>query len=459
LRDGAISAETTNIIGVSPSYGIDDPSGRRSSSGNPMSWRDTIGQISRLSSLLMFAASVGLAAPLLAITRRQSFAFCIYGRTRSGKTIATLVGSSVIGIGQTDNLIGWNIKDARLEERLAEFRDLIFPIDDLSTMSGGNKEKYLHIRNIAYRVSQGWTTARHSSFTRANEGIHGGWRCIVLTSSEKSVREMATEAKVERQQGEALRLIDTPAIFEGLDHIFDRLAPDVQIQDLKSWRDNTFANIVTDCQASHGAVLESYLQKLITADFDVDKMVQESIATFAHHVFDPADDVVARDVAGKFGIVYAGGLLGIRFGIVPWQRDELLDAIAKCYRGARNLLPDEGVAMRQGLAILEARLKKLVRVKSLSKEQVASTDWEKVDGYRSRPRGQDRYIIKREAFNALFATAAQKDLVLKWLIENGRITTAVAKSGGASAVRKPKEQFIWPDDERRRSYEITFPRD
>jgi uncharacterized protein (DUF927 family) len=124
----------------------------------------------------MFAASTSLAAPLLAITGYQSFVFFLYHKTRSGKTIATLVGSSVIGIGKVGNLISWNNTDARLEQRLSEFNDLLFPIDDLSTMKEkSKKEKYLRIRETAYRVTQGWATGRHSSF---NEGAHSGWRCI-----------------------------------------------------------------------------------------------------------------------------------------------------------------------------------------------------------------------------------------------------------------------------------------
>jgi hypothetical protein len=57
LPDGAISAETTNVIGVSPSYATSDPCGRRTSSGDLTKWRDTVGQIYRLSSLAMFATS------------------------------------------------------------------------------------------------------------------------------------------------------------------------------------------------------------------------------------------------------------------------------------------------------------------------------------------------------------------------------------------------------------------
>jgi uncharacterized protein (DUF927 family) len=226
LPDGAISAKTTNIIGVSPSYRIDDPSGRRTSSGNLTSWRDTVGRTSRLSSLFMLTTSANLAAPLLALLGHQSFALCVHGRTRSGKTIATVLGSSTIGVQQPENLISWNLTDTRLEERLSEFNDLAFPIDDLSTMMGSDKEKYLRIREIAYRVSQGWATGRSAAFTRVHEGVHGGWRCIVLTSSEKSIRDIAAALKIERQHGETLRLIDVPATLDGLDHIFDRLPSD-----------------------------------------------------------------------------------------------------------------------------------------------------------------------------------------------------------------------------------------
>jgi hypothetical protein len=275
----------------------------------------------------------------------------------------------------------------------------------------------------------------------------------MLTSTEKSIRDMATEAKVERQHGETLRLIDVPAVFDGSDNIFDRASSPTQ--DPK-WRDRTFANIAADCEANHGTALRPYLEKIITADFSVREMAQQAVGSFAEHVADVGDDVVARDVARKFGLVYAGGLLGIQFGIVPWQQDELLDAIAKCYRGARNLLPDEGVALRKGLASLQTRLSGLARAKLLKRQ--ASTDWDKLDGYWRRKPGQVRYIIKREVFNALFSTTAQMTLVLQHLIQNGQITMAVAKGGGASAARIPKKQFIWPDDQRRRSYEIVFPR-
>ena len=92
------------------------------------------------------------------------------------------MGASVIGMARIDDLMTWNIKDARLEERIAEFNDMLFAIDDISIMKGRDKEKYLRIRDLAYGISQGFATGRHSSFTKAHGGVHGSWRCIALTS-------------------------------------------------------------------------------------------------------------------------------------------------------------------------------------------------------------------------------------------------------------------------------------
>jgi putative DNA primase/helicase len=399
LPDCAISANTTAIIGVSPSYARGEPGGHRARRGDLTSWRDTVGELSRLSSLTMFSVSTALAAPLLSITGGESFAFNMYGRTRSGKTIATLVAASLIGIGRRENLLSWNITEARLEERLAEFNDLVFPIDDLSKMKGNDREKCVRLHDIAYGVSHGRATDRHSSFVTSNPGTYRGWRCVMLTSAEKSIRAITEKAGVEREQGETLRWIDVPATFDNRVHILDRA--EAATQRSKENRDRVFANIATDCEANHGAAIEEYVGRIINAEFDVREKAGAAIASFVHHVADSNDGTVTRDVAAKFGLVYAGGLLGIKFGIVLWQQEELLDAIAKCYRGARDLLPDEGVALRQGLALLMGRLGGLPRRKVLQAN--GATDWRKIDGYRVRRDGRDRYVIRREKCSTGFS--------------------------------------------------------
>ena len=455
LVDGVIGNAATKIIGVNQANSIDDPSGRLSRSGGWKSWRDTVAEQARLSTILMFGISVALAAPLLAIINRPSFSICLFGRTRVGKSIATLLGASIIGIARIDDLITWNIKDARLEERISEFNDALFPIDDLSNMKGSDKEKYLRIRDVAYRISQGWSTARHSSFTAAHGGVHASWRSILLTSSERSIRELARAVKLERQHGEAVRLMDVPAVFDGLDHIFDRLPEDFDKGNFQDRKKDTFKNIADACEKNHGKAFRKYIKALIADRVELKGYIEAKIAYFVEHVCDEFDGDVARDVAAKIGLFYAAGMLGIRCGLLPWGKADLLDALTKTYIGARDLLPDDGVAVRQGIETLRAKLRQLPRI---SKKAATVPGNHNIDGYRERRKKVNRYVIKRDAFNSLFASGTQRALVIEWLIQKRRITLATAKTSAGAPAPKPQGQFIWPNGKRRRSFQILWPR-
>jgi hypothetical protein len=453
--DGVVGNAATKIIGVNRANSINDPSGRLSRSGSWKSWRDTVAEEARRSTILMFGICVALAAPLLAFINRPSFSICLFGRTRVGKSIATLLGASIIGIARIDDLITWNITDSRLEERISEFNDALFPIDDLSHMDGSNKEKYQRIRDTAYRISQGWSTARHSSYTAAHGGVHASWRSIMLTSSEGSIRELARAVKLERQHGEAVRLIDLPAVFDGLDHIFDRLPENFDRANLQEWKTDTFKNIADACEKDHGTASRKYIKALIADRAKLKTYIEAKIACFVKHVCDEFDGDVARDVAAKIGLIYAAGMLGIRCGLLPWGEAEQLDALTKAYIGARDLLPDDGVAVRQGIETLRAKLRQLPRS---SKKAATAPDFDEIDGYRNRRKKVNRYVVKRDAFHSFFASETQRALVIEWLIEKQRITLATPKASAGAPSRKPRKQFIWPDDKRRRSFQILWPR-
>jgi hypothetical protein len=455
--DGIAGEARSNIVGVNRSNAIEHENGKLSASGTWKDWRDGVGTLARLSSTMMFAICVAFAAPLLAFAKCPPFAICLFARTRVGKSIATLMAASVPGIGRVENLITWNITDARLEQRLAEYNDTLFPIDDLMGMAGKNKQKYLRIRDLAYKLAQGWATGRHDSFTKAHGGVHEHWRCILLTSHENPIRDLARAAKLERQHGEALRLIDMPATFDGLDHVFDRLPANLDIGNFQSWKKDTFKTIANACEQNHGKAFKKYIKALI-ADPNLEGYTHARIAYFVNNVCDEFDVDVARDVAEKFGVIYAGGRLGIRAGLLPWDKDELLDAITKCYVGARQVLPDDGVAQREGIRALRARLRELLVLPEVSQLANVTANFNKVHGYRQRQEKVTRHIIKREAFNAVFTSSTQKSLVIDWLIKNQRITLAVPSASAGATEVKPKGQFIWPDGVRRRSYEIIWPR-
>jgi hypothetical protein len=259
--------------------------------------------------------------------------------------------------------------------------------------------------------------------------------------------------KLERQHGEAVRLMDVPAAFDGLDHIFDRLPEDFDKGNFQDRKKDTFKNIADACEKDHGKAFRKYIRSLIADRAELKGYIEAKIAYFVKHVCDEFDGDVARDVAAKIGLIYAAGMLGIRCGLLPWGEAEQLDALTKAYIGARDLLPDDGVAVR--IEILRAKLRQLPRT---SKKAATVPGYHNIDGYRERQKKVNRYVIKRDAFNYLFASGLQRALVIEWLIQKQRITLATAKTSAGAPAPKPQEQFVWPDGKRRRSFEVRWPR-
>jgi Domain of unknown function (DUF927) len=395
-----------------------------------------------------------LGAPLLGLAGVSSFSLNLFGPTRAGKSFATAVAGSVIGIGQAEDLISWKITNARLEERIPEFNDTLFPIDDLDKMKGKKKDRYERLRELAYGVSDGAATARHSSWTAEHEGAHKTWSSILLTSSQFSVRELAEETGVERESGEALRLIDVPAVFGGIDHVFDR-APEDQ-SDIVGWKDRTFEAVIEACKQNHGAPFRRYIRALIARRPTLKDDIAKSVDDFLKHACDRFDGPIARDVARKFGMIYAGGLFGIQCRVLPWKEAELRDAILKCFVAARELLPDKGVLLRSGLAALRAKRRKLQSVPMPFSKGDAAKDWEHLPGFKVSMPGAFRYLIRVEFYNQIFSSTEQRDLVTSRLIQKNRITLANPGQSSSISGRMPKEQHFWPDGKRHRSIEIIW---
>jgi hypothetical protein len=70
----------------------------------------------------------------------------------------------------------------------------------------------------------------------------------------------------------------------------------------------------------------------------------------------------------------------------------------------------------------------------------------------------NEYVIKCDAFNSIFVSRNQRSLVVEWLIQKQRITLATKKASAGTPAPEPKQQHSWPDGERRRSFEIVWPR-
>jgi hypothetical protein len=334
-------------------------------------------------------------------------------------------------------MMTWNVSEAGLEQRLPFFNDCMVGIDDFETMKGSDSAKYERIRGVTYGVAAGTEKVRHS----AAKLSCNQWRVILITSMERTITELSRSTQKARQTGETIRMIDVPLLSQGKSHIFD-LAESMGERIDASWREKRFGSMVKACTENHGAVFEDYLEKLCESSLDVGKLAAKYRDRFAKRVTGPNEEAVARNVARKFGVVYAAGRLAIKFKLVPWKRDELFIAIENVFRDAKTLLPDRERELIKAQATLRAFIDKLKRRKHID-------DYEVEPGYRATKDKKTRFIVKVEAFNSLFSTDIERQDVLDWLNKSGLIAT--------SSSGKPKYQFKWPDGRRRRSYSFSLP--
>jgi hypothetical protein len=173
---------------------------------------------------------------------------------------------------------------------------------------------------------------------------------------------------------------------------------------------------------------------------------------FVKRVGDPHDGVQAQDIAKKLGLLYAAGVLGVRLGIAPWTAKDVQRAITICYRRARAMLVDDGQVLRTGLKTLRKALEAL----PLLMQDVPKTiQFDNTRGYRAAQRLGTQYsVIRVASFNQILPDARQRTLVQNWLLEFKHLAIRQSRGRNGAMVRKPKQQFLWPDGKRRRSFRI-----
>ena len=436
-------------LGIRIPPGSNDEPGKLRHSGTASHWKKTIGKYALASSTATLAVCVALAAPLLKFGGQSSFTICLCSKTRSGKTIASLVAASLVGSNSIEEFLNWNSSTTSVEERLAEYCDMMIVIDDISTMEGTNSAKFRRISRFGYEVSTNQGKGRGRPYKVAAGIAHLRHRAIVLTSAEKSLSDLACSARTERQGGDVVRMIDLPANGEGDEDVFDRLQVDDPATRTEAVEKLTKA-IVKAAKRNHGTAFHAYIEKLICMDTQVTAAVETLISDFVGRVVLGLDSSQVRDMAKKFGLLYAGGVLAVRFEIVPWTEGDVLSALTTCFGRARGMVSDDAKLLKDGLELFREYIAALPMCAS----DGGPTCYEAADGYRQRLKNVETFTIKVDAFNSVLPFVSQRTLVQNWLLENAYLEVREIRGPCNTKRLRPREQFQWPDGQRRRSYRI-----
>lgn len=286
-------------------------------------WQSTIGKLCRGNSRLHFAISTAFVAPLLGPCDAESGGIVFVGDSSTGKTTCLQVGASVWGKGSESGgfLRTWRATANGLEGTASEFSDCLLCLDEL----GLADEKEIGEMSYMLANGQGKSRAKRNGDARKIKN----WRSFILSSGEVTLKQMIEGAGKKAKAGQGIRLVCTPA---------DAGAGLGAFEDLHGYPDaGSFAKTLklAACE-NYGhaakAFIRAFQEHWEEAVRDIKDVLSKGLESIfpSKELYEEADGQVRR-VAERFLLVASAGESAIEWGIVPWKRDDALNAAKKCF--------------------------------------------------------------------------------------------------------------------------------
>ena len=283
--------------------------------GSVDDWRDRIGRRCADNSRLVLAVSMAFAAPLLRPVNEEAGGVHLIGGSSEGKTTAASVAGSVWG--DPSRLETWRATINALEGVAERYNDQLLILDELKQIEPREAGE------TAYMLANGAGKRRGQR--------HGGtrprttWRLLFLSTGELSLEQHMSEAGKRAYAGQEARLVDVPANAGAGLGLFE------QLHDADSAE--AFARLLkAEAGECYGTAGREFLRRLVVQLDDAMNAVDQIKTAFVdHHVAAGASGQVYR-VAGRFGLIAAGGELATRFGLTGWAEGEALSAAGVCFQ-------------------------------------------------------------------------------------------------------------------------------
>lgn len=307
-------------------YETDSPSAATfGTRGTLNGWKSEVGRLCRGNSRLLFSTSVPFAAPLLYLAGMDGGGFHWRGDSSGGKTTALRVAASVCG--GRDYLQTWRNTDNALESVALSHCDAPLLPDEIAQIDPRAAGE------AAYMLANGQQKGR----AQRTGGLRAraSWRVLFLSAGEVGLAEHMGEVGKSPRAGQELRLAEIPAdAGKGLG-MFEELHGHSTGAE--------FSKALTEAaRRNYGGAFIAYLEMLARHQHDVADTIKEAQRKFqAAHLTDQAHGQ-ARRVADRFALVGAAGEFAQRWGIVPWEPGEAMQAARTCFDAWLNRRGGEG---------------------------------------------------------------------------------------------------------------------
>lgn len=286
-------------------------------------WKNDVALPATNSTVSMLFICAALAAPFLRIVSPNpgGFGLIAVGRSGTGKTTALRCANSVLARNLPATFNG---TFPGLLELAQQYNDLPLCIDSAESMSANDRSRVRS--DLAHSISTGIPRGHTASFKK-EKGLNARkYRVIILATEEcedVSIRR--------RQRGEEVRLMDIIVPSKGVDSfgIVDIFPLNIPEGGRRAFVEQWLDRIERGLSLHSGVALPRLISKLIGHTEQARTFVSKNMAWFMTRPQFEMAHGDQRRMLKQFALFYGAGMAAIKCGILPWSREQLLDAITK----------------------------------------------------------------------------------------------------------------------------------
>lgn len=284
-------------------------------SGTVDEWQRAVAALAVGNSRVVFAISVALAAPLLALADEPSGGLHLVGASTTSKTTSLKVAASVYGA--PDRCVRtWRATSNGLESTAAAHNDGLLCLDELAQLDPREAS------TAAYMLSNQQGKSRASRTGAARPVAE--WRLIYLSTGEQSLADHGGQSGLRTSPGAEVRLVNVPvdagAGMGGIEVLHGHEMPAALADALRS-----------AASRFHGAVGRDWLRRLVDDRAQIVSTITSDLKALVATLAPVGASGQVTRVARRFALVAHAGELATRCGLTGWRKGEATTATKRCF--------------------------------------------------------------------------------------------------------------------------------
>ena len=390
---------------------------------------------SRILRLLLGAQCASVVASLVLL--KEPAIFHLGGPSGTGKTALMRLTMAMIGRANEEDPKTYSATEAGLEDYFFFYRNTLTVIDELGTKSSDPKELVKLMTKLSYVFASRKGRQLTAIYKKMTGKSQRTWNQFGVSSGEKTLKELAAECGERVPEGALRRLIDVPVTK-------DQTVLDIHKEGSQPSESKALNTVIKACegvQKHHGVALKKLVEWAVAngrvrEEFDVERqkfMSLVGVNTGWQHA-----------VVKKLAECCAGGVLGIRAGVIPCAEAQYTASIRRlCHELLKYSSPSFFDVKKLAVSLVKSCGDNSKVIVKTNKGKYPALDPQKSLGYVLVKKGKKFAILFPKRLDELTGSRnATRDLAehLKahnrlWLGSRGSLTQPVDIPGQPKQIR------------------------